>query len=306
MKRANLLLLTALAMLAFAANSVLCRLALRHTQIDAASFTAVRLVSAALVLWLIVRIRSRGAAAGGNWPSALALFTYAAAFSFAYTGLQAGIGALILFGCVQATMVGHGLWRGERLNLFQVTGMGIAIAGLVGLLLPQGPLPAPPLGSAALMMAAGAAWGVYSLRGRVVPDATAATQGNFARTVPMVAVLALASLPYLRFDPAGMRTGGRVRIARIRPGLRGVVHGHAAPEGRPRGDGAAVGAADRHRGGRAAAGRVHERAAAAGGRRHRRRHLAVTVQALSGHGRAEGAVSVGAWRPAAHPCPKGP
>jgi drug/metabolite transporter (DMT)-like permease len=190
-------------MLAFAANSVLCRLALRHTQIDPASFTAIRLASAALVLWLIVRMRAPGAPAGGSWPSALALFIYAAAFSFAYTGLQAGIGALILFGSVQATMVGIGLWRGERLSLFQGTGMGIAIAGLAGLLLPQGALPAPPLGAAALMMAAGAAWGVYSLRGRVVPDATAATQGNFARTLPMVALLALISLQSLRFDLSG-------------------------------------------------------------------------------------------------------
>jgi drug/metabolite transporter (DMT)-like permease len=203
MKRSNLLLLTALAMLAFAANSVLCRLALRHTQIDAASFTAVRLVAAALVLWAIVRLRARGGPAGGNWPSALALFVYAAAFSFAYTGLPAGIGALILFGSVQAMMVGVGIWRGERLNPYQVTGMGIAIAGLAGLLLPQGTVPAPPPGSAALMMAAGAAWGVYSLRGRVAQDATAATQGNFARTVPMVALLALASLPSLRFDANG-------------------------------------------------------------------------------------------------------
>lgn len=203
MTRANLLTLTALAMLAFAANSVLCRLALRHTQIDPASFTALRLASAALVLWLIVRMRSRGARAGGNWPSAIALFVYAAAFSFAYTGLQAGIGALILFGSVQATMVGIGLWRGERLNLAQITGMSVAIAGLAGLLMPQGAVPAPPLTAAALMMAAGAAWGVYSLRGRVVPDATAATQGNFARTLPMVAVLALASLGALRFDAAG-------------------------------------------------------------------------------------------------------
>lgn len=221
MKRANLLLLTALAMLAFAANSVLCRLALRHTQVDAASFTAIRLVSAALVLWLIVRIRSRGASAGGNWPSALALFAYAAAFSFAYTGLQAGIGALILFGCVQATMVGHGLWRGERMTLFQAAGMAMAFAGLVGLLLPQGALPAPPLGSAALMMGAGVAWGVYSLRGRVAQDATAATQGNFARTVPMVAVLALASLPYLRFDAAGMALA--VASGSIASGLGYVV-----------------------------------------------------------------------------------
>jgi drug/metabolite transporter (DMT)-like permease len=203
MKRSTLLLLTAVAMLAFAANSVLCRLALRHTQIDAASFTAVRLVAAALVLWAIVRMRARAAPAGGNWPSALALFAYAAAFSFAYTGLQAGIGALILFGSVQATMVGVGVWRGERLNPYQLTGMGIAIAGLAGLLLPQGTVPAPPPGAAALMMAAGAAWGVYSLRGRVAQDATAATQGNFARTVPMVALLALASLPSLRFDAGG-------------------------------------------------------------------------------------------------------
>lgn len=203
MKRATLLTLTALAMLAFAANSVLCRLALRHTPIDPASFTAIRLASAALVLWLIVRVRAPRSAAGGNWPSALALFAYAAAFSFAYTGLQAGMGALILFGSVQATMVSIGVWRGERLGLFQATGMAIAIAGLAGLLLPQGAVPAPPVVAAGLMMAAGAAWGVYSLRGRVVPDATAATQGNFARTVPMAAVLALASVPWLRFDPAG-------------------------------------------------------------------------------------------------------
>jgi drug/metabolite transporter (DMT)-like permease len=221
MKRTHLLTLTALAMLAFAANSVLCRLALRHTQIDPASFTAIRLAAAALVLWLIVRARAPGAPSAGNWPSALALFIYAAAFSFAYTGLPAGIGALILFGSVQATMVGSGVWRGERLNLFQVTGMGIAIAGLAGLLLPQGTVPAPPLGAAALMIAAGAAWGVYSLRGRVVADATAATQGNFARTLPMVAVLAAASLPVLRFDAAG--AGLAIASGSLASGLGYVV-----------------------------------------------------------------------------------
>lgn len=203
MKRATLLSLTALAMLAFAANSVLCRLALRNTPIDPASFTAIRLASAALVLWLIVRARAPAAATGGNWPSALALFIYAAAFSFAYTGLAAGLGALILFGSVQATMVGIGVWRGERLGLLQITGMAVAMAGLVGLLMPQGGVPAPPAAAAALMMAAGAAWGVYSLRGRVVPDATAATQGNFARTLPMAAALTLASLSSLRFDGVG-------------------------------------------------------------------------------------------------------
>jgi len=204
MKRANLILLTTLTMFAFAANSVLCRLALRHTQIDAASFTAVRLASAALVLWLIVTLRGAKAPAGGSWPSALALFTYAAAFSFAYIGLPAGIGALILFGAVQATMVGVGLWRGERLSLFQAGGMAIAIAGLVALVLPQGAVAPPPLGSAALMLAAGAAWGVYSLRGRTAQDPTTATQGNFARTLPMVALLVVVALPALRPDPAGL------------------------------------------------------------------------------------------------------
>lgn len=204
MKRSSLLLLTALTMVAFAANSVLCRLALRSTQIDPASFTAARLASAALVLWLIVRTRGTKAAGGGSWLSAAALFIYAAAFSFAYTGLPAGIGALLLFGAVQATMVGYGVWRGERLGLYQALGMASAIAGLAALLLPHGAVAAPPLYSSALMLAAGAAWGMYSIRGRGAQNATATTQGNFARTLPMVAMLVLASVPMLRFDAAGL------------------------------------------------------------------------------------------------------
>ena len=196
------LALTLLAMLAFAGNSLLCRLALRDTGIDAASFTLVRVVSGAAVLWFIVRLREGDAHAGeGDWASAAALFAYAACFSFAYLGLAAGTGALLLFGAVQMTMIGWGLWRGERLGMLQTAGFALASAGLVGLLLPG--LSAPPLPSAALMLAAGAAWGVYSLRGRRAADPLRATSGNFLRAVPLAVALSLALLPGANIDPRG-------------------------------------------------------------------------------------------------------
>ncbi len=183
--------LTLLAMIAFAANSVLCRVALRHTTIDPASFTRIRLMSGAIMLWIVARNRggtnwgaSRGA---GNWPSALALFAYAAAFSFAYVGLSAATGALLLFGAVQITMISHGLWSGERLRAWQAVGLMVAFAGLVGLLLPG--LSAPPIRGAALMLVAGIAWGIYSLRGMGAGDPTLITSGNFLRTVPMALLL---------------------------------------------------------------------------------------------------------------------
>ena len=114
MSFARTAVLTALAMLAFAGNSLLCRVALKSTSLDAASFTSIRLVSGALVLCLMARLRHSGPAIGGNWPSACALFAYAAGFSFAYVRLPAATGALLLFGAVQATMIGHGVWAGER------------------------------------------------------------------------------------------------------------------------------------------------------------------------------------------------
>ncbi len=198
--RARVLGLTALAMIAFAANSLLCRLALRETSIDPASFTAIRLVSGALALLLVVRMRG-GSVRTGSWMSALALFVYAAAFSFAYVSLPAATGALLLFGAVQVAMVGHGLWRGERLRGWKLAGFVSALAGLVGLLLPGVSAP-PPIG-ASLMLSAGIAWGVYSLRGRGVGDATRATAGNFLRTVPAVAVLMLLA-PHGALDRAGI------------------------------------------------------------------------------------------------------
>ncbi len=197
----RLLLLTGLAMLAFAGNSLLCRVALAETAIDAASFTSIRLASGALALWLIVRLRG-AATGGGNWLSALALFAYAAGFSYAYLSLSAATGALLLFGAVQATMIGYGLWAGERLKPGQSVGMLLAGGGLLGLLLPG--LSAPPLGGAVLMLAAGVAWGVYSLRGRGGGDPTAVTAGNFLRALPFAAALSLLALPAARLDPAGV------------------------------------------------------------------------------------------------------
>ncbi|MDR5854576.1 DMT family transporter [Caballeronia sp. LZ062] len=186
-KLAALAALTALAMFAFAGNSLLCRLALKGTQIDAATFTFVRIASAALVLWLILAARGGDARRAGSWTSAAMLALYAAAFSYAYVDLPAGAGALLLFGAVQATMIGHGLFRGERLAPWQWLGLALALAGLVWLVLPG--LAAPDAKSSALMIAAGVGWGVYSLRGRGLADPVAATAGNFLRAFPFAAAV---------------------------------------------------------------------------------------------------------------------
>lgn len=198
----RILVLTTLAMLAFAGNSLLCRAALDHTRIDAANFTTIRLLSGALALWLVVRWRASTHAGAGNWMSAFALFAYAAGFSFAYLHLPAATGALLLFGAVQATMIGHGLWRGERLTFLQWLGVMLALAGLVALLLPG--LAAPPLPSAGLMLCAGIAWGAYSLRGKGAGDPTRVTAGNFLRAVPFALALSLLMSSGATFDAAGI------------------------------------------------------------------------------------------------------
>ena len=164
MNPAATLWLTVVAMIAFAANSLLCRLALRDTGIDAATFTTIRIAAGSLILWGIVRMRHGRGRVAGDWVSATALFAYAAGFSYAYLSLEAGTGALLLFGAVQATMIGYGLARGERLSRGAVVGLVLAAGGLIGLLLPG--LSAPPLAGALLMGTAGFAWGIYSLRGR--------------------------------------------------------------------------------------------------------------------------------------------
>jgi drug/metabolite transporter (DMT)-like permease len=201
MSRLRILVLTLLAMIAFAGNSLLCRAALQAGHIDAASFTTIRVVAGALALWLIVRLQRGSAAKAGSWPSAFALFAYAAAFSFAYLTLTAATGALLLFGAVQATMIGTAIWRGDRLGGWQLLGVACAFGGLVGLLLPG--LSAPPLAGAGLMLLAGIAWGVYSLRGKGAGDPLQATAGNFLRAVPFALALSLAMLPWARSDLAG-------------------------------------------------------------------------------------------------------
>ena len=198
---ARIISLTSLAMIAFAGNSLLCRLALKDTAIDPASFTAIRLLSGALVLWLLVRLKQTAPVGKGNWPSAFALFAYAAGFSFAYVSLPAASGALLLFGAVQATMIGHGIWAGERLRVLQTLGVILAFGGLVGLLLPG--LSAPPLLGALLMIGAGIAWGIYSLRGKGAGDPTRVTAGNFMRAVPITVVLSLSMLDFASVDAAG-------------------------------------------------------------------------------------------------------
>ena len=193
---------TALALLAFAGNSLLCRAALTHTHIDAASFTTVRLLSGALVLTCLVRLRGGARTGRGNWLSALALFAYAAGFSFSYLHLTAAAGALLLFGAVQTTMIGHGIWSGERLRSLQIVGLILACGGLVGLLLPG--LSAPPLAAAVLMLGAGVAWGVYSLHGRRGGDSLKVTAGNFARAAPFALTLTLLLSARASPDLAGI------------------------------------------------------------------------------------------------------
>lgn len=196
MSTIRLLVMTALAMIGFACNSLICRLALQDHTIDAGSFTAIRLVSGAIVLFLLA---SRGRITEmpqGSWLSAGALFAYAAGFSYAYITLSASTGALLLFGAVQATMIGYGLWKGERLKVFQILGFLMALIGLVGLLLPG--VSAPPLFGASLMMCAGVAWGVYSIRGKGVSNPLEFTAGNFIRSIPFTLVLSIIMLA--KFD----------------------------------------------------------------------------------------------------------
>src|SRR5439155_26353225 len=195
-------LLTVFAMLAFAGNSLLCRIALRDTAIDAASFTSIRLASGALVLAAIMLARRFHLPSAGSWPMAAMLFAYAAFFSFAYRQLTAATGALLLFGAVQTSMLGYGLAAGERLRPPQIAGLMIAVGGLIYMLLPG--LSAPPIVSAACMLLAGASWAVYSVLGRGAKDAVGATAGNFMRSLPFTVVLSLAFVGSFQIDQAGV------------------------------------------------------------------------------------------------------
>jgi drug/metabolite transporter (DMT)-like permease len=193
---------TTFALIAFAANSVLCRLALGKDAIDAASFTTIRLVCGALVLLIVNAAGKTGAAADrGNWTSALMLFLYAVTFSFAYIRLNTGTGALILFAAVQASMLIFAICKGERLGLTGSLGLFAALAGLTYLVFPG--LTAPSLAGAVLMAVAGVSWGIYSLRGRGSLSPVAVTTDNFLRSTPFVLLISLIFFQNLHVTFAG-------------------------------------------------------------------------------------------------------
>ncbi|CAJ0706052.1 MAG: DMT family transporter [Ralstonia sp.] len=196
-------LLTSITMVAFASNSLLCRLALQHAAIDAASFSSIRLVSGAVVLAVLARAGAgRAPLARVDWAAATMLFVYVVFFSFAYLTLSAGTGALILFGAVQLTMLAAGLRAGERFEALGWAGFALAAGGLVYLVSPGVTAPTP-LG-AALMTVAGIAWGVYSLRGRGLDNPLAATAGNFLRAAPMALALSMLLYDRAHASPAGI------------------------------------------------------------------------------------------------------
>ncbi len=202
MSRLRITLLTFIAMLAFAGNSLLCRIALKETGIDAASFTTLRILSGSLALLVIAGMQGSVRRMAGDWLTASGLFLYAACFSFAYVRLPTGTGALLLFGAVQASMLGYGLWRGERMVLRRVVGLLGAFAGIVGLTLPG--LSAPPPASAALMIISGVAWGFFSIRGKSSGDPVLVITGSFVRAAPLAILLSIATLSSASWAPAGI------------------------------------------------------------------------------------------------------
>lgn len=196
---------TGFTLIAFAANSLLCRMALGDDGIDPASFTAIRLTSGAAALFLLSRFsleRNKPEKTNGSWLSGLSLFVYAAAFSIAYRSLATGTGALILFGSVQLTMLGAALQSGDRLAPVQLAGLASAVVGLVYLMIPG--LSAPDPMGALLMGTAGIAWGIYSVRGRGVSTPIFMTTGNFTRTVPMTCLLCAVAFPTIHLQAKGI------------------------------------------------------------------------------------------------------
>jgi drug/metabolite transporter (DMT)-like permease len=205
--------LTLLALIAFASNSLLTRLALGARALDAATFTLARLASGAVVLALLVRARAGSLAPlrrrGALGP--VALFCYAAPFSFAYLRIGAAVGALVLFGVVQLTMVGTGIFRGERPPAATWLGLALATGGLAALTVPSVSRP-DPLG-VALMAVAGVAWAAYTLAGKTVADPIAANAWSF------VWASALASVPWLASHAAVTPSARGVTLALISGGV---------------------------------------------------------------------------------------
>lgn len=192
--------LTALTMLAFAANSLFTRMALQKTPIDPATFTTVRLVAGAVTLALIISLcGKKPSISRQGLLSAALLFIYAATFSFAYRGMDTGAGALVLFASAQLLMIGYGYAKGEKTNLW---GVALALGGLIVFLAPSDA--APPPSSAALMMAAGIAWGGFSLVGRAGGSPVLSTANSFILAAPLAFVLLWFQRYELQIDATGL------------------------------------------------------------------------------------------------------
>ncbi len=194
--------LTAITLVAFAANSVLCRLALAAGSVDPTSFASMRIAAGAATLWVVSAIFRRKARPAGSWISASMLALYAFAFSYAYVGLSVGTGALVLMGAVQTTMIIAGIRAGEQVSPVRWLGMILALAGIVYLVSPG--IAGPPPVASALMALAGVAWGIYSLRGRRVADPITATTDNFIRAVPIAFVLTIARIGEFHLSTQGV------------------------------------------------------------------------------------------------------
>ena len=196
--------LTMLALLAFAGNSVLCRIALDNNIIDAASFTSIRLFSGIVFLLFLVRVKTKQKInlKKGSWLSAFFLFLYALAFSYGYITLDTGTGALILFGAVQATMIIYSLVKGRKLLLIEWIGLLFAALGLCILLLPGAS--APSLNGFILMAISGTAWGAYTLAGKGSQNPLVDTAHNFLKTLPLIAIVTLLTLNDIQLSNKGI------------------------------------------------------------------------------------------------------
>lgn len=201
-------LLTSLALIAFAANSVLCRLALGNEAIDASSFTGIRLLSGAITLFIILSItvsrkeNNKGVSSKGSWAASLSLFLYAITFSYAYLSVDTGTGALILFGSVQITMIMLSLISGTRLHLIEWSGVTLAFVGFIYLILPN--ITTPSINGFILMTVSGISWGIYTLKGRSSKNPLMDTTYNFLRTIPFVGLLTIFTLHNMNYSSEGV------------------------------------------------------------------------------------------------------
>lgn len=196
--------LTCLAIMAFAANSVLCRLALGHGAIDASSFTVIRLLSGAITLVIILNIKGsrKGDLSKGSWTASFALFLYAITFSYAYLSVDTATGALILFGSVQITMIMLSIASGTRLHISEWFGVIVAFSGFVYLILPD--VTTPSINGLMLMTVSGISWGVYTLKGRGSINPLMDTSYNFLRSIPFIAVLAVFTMNNINYSSEGI------------------------------------------------------------------------------------------------------